>query len=115
MNQSSKNPPFLARWLFRRMTGYQENFSISGDVDEVFQSICREDGYANAYVWYWYQCLSSLGKYTVKNMLGQEIGIKGTIRPNGNTQLDLGHLPKAVYFISVRNGTAEKSLKIIIQ
>ena len=80
MKNNSKHPPRLARWLFRRMTGYQEMFSISGDVDEVFQSICREEGFAKAYIWYWYQCIASLLKYFINGVKWSAIMFKNYLK-----------------------------------
>ena len=45
----------LAKWLFMRMTRYQESYSIISDVDEVFSSILERDGKFHAAIWYWYQ------------------------------------------------------------
>ena len=58
-----RKPPRLARWLFKRMSKYQECYAIMGDVEEVFSTICRDESYFKAYRWYWYQCLLSWGLY----------------------------------------------------
>lgn len=63
MSDRTQHPPGLARWLFKRMTKYQENYAIAGDVEEVFYLICREEGYLKACLWYWSQCLGSLWLY----------------------------------------------------
>ena len=56
-------PPRFAKWLLSRMTKYQENHSITGDVEEVFYVIAKEDGAFKAYLWYWYQSLVSFLLY----------------------------------------------------
>jgi putative ABC transport system permease protein len=63
MSDKTLKPPKLARWLFKRMSKYQENYAIVGDVEEVFFMICQEDGHAKAAMWYWHQCLGSLVLY----------------------------------------------------
>lgn len=63
MPETTKKPPRLARWLLRRLTRYQDNYSITGDVEEVFHLFLKEDGYLKAALWYWYQSLASLFIY----------------------------------------------------
>ncbi len=63
MSAHRKSPPRIARWLFKRMSKYQENYSIVGDVEEVYSMIYREEGYTRASMWYWHQCLLSLFLY----------------------------------------------------
>ena len=53
--------------------------------------------------------------YTVKNLVGQDMGIEGTLRSNGNTQLRLGRLDAAIYFITISDGTSKRALKVIIK
>lgn len=47
------------------MSGYQKEYSITGDTEEVFYQKYRESGYLKASVWYRYQCIISLLKYLV--------------------------------------------------
>lgn len=68
MSSQRKHPPRLARWLFERMTKYQENYAIVGDVEEVFATVYREEGYPKACRWYWHQCLLSLIFYSVHQL-----------------------------------------------
>jgi hypothetical protein len=63
MSAHRKSPPRIARWLFKRMSKYQENYAIVGDVEEVYSMIYREEGYTRASMWYCYQCLASLFLY----------------------------------------------------
>ncbi|OUR91330.1 hypothetical protein A9Q87_10215 [Flavobacteriales bacterium 34_180_T64] len=53
--------------------------------------------------------------YSVKNMVGQDMGIQGALGSNGNTQIRLGQLEAAVYFIMISDGNSKKTLKIIIK
>jgi len=64
MKERRNNPPLIAKWLFKRMTSYQESYSIVGDVEEVFYMVYRKNGYSRAFAWYWYQCIISLFKYS---------------------------------------------------
>ena len=57
MIKKSKRPPTLAKWLITRMTDYQEQFAIVGDVEEVFYILHEEKGRIIARLWYWYQCV----------------------------------------------------------
>ena len=59
MKTTIKNPPRVATWLFKRMRQYQEHYSISGDVEEVYSYIFVKKGYTKAALWYWYQCIIS--------------------------------------------------------
>ncbi len=65
MSDKTPKPPRFARWLFKRMSKYQENYAIVGDVEEVFLMMCNEESYLKACVWYWYQCLVSLYLYNL--------------------------------------------------
>ncbi|MFC1556248.1 ABC transporter permease [candidate division KSB1 bacterium] len=61
-------PPRLARWLLKRMADYQKDYSITGDIDEVFYQIAEDYSYLYAWCWYWYQCINSTHNY-VSNKL----------------------------------------------
>ncbi len=63
MKKNMKRPPRLAKYIFSGMTEYREEYSILGDVEEVYCLIQREKGYPNAYLWYWFQCFISLYRY----------------------------------------------------
>ncbi|MCP4728086.1 MAG: FtsX-like permease family protein [bacterium] len=62
--RKSGKPPWLAKWLFSRMSRYQEMYSITCEVDEVFHSILSQKGYLRAALWYWYQAAVSYFRYT---------------------------------------------------
>lgn len=68
MNNSTKNPPELAHWLFSRMRRYQEMYSILNDVEEVFSSHLESKGRTYAVLWYWYQCIISLYRYVILSL-----------------------------------------------
>lgn len=52
--------------------------------------------------------------YSVSNLLGQDVGINGTLKPHRDTELSLGHLENAIYFVSISSGTNKKTIKILI-
>jgi hypothetical protein len=52
--------------------------------------------------------------YAVRNLIGQNVGINGVLRTNGDTQLSLGHLENAIYFITITSGKNKKTLKVLI-
>ena len=45
-------PPALFRWLLLLTSSREEEFSISGDFEEIYQRIRIEDGLAKARLWY---------------------------------------------------------------
>lgn len=65
MKKMHQKPPLLAKWFFLRMTRYEESYSITRDVDEVFSSLCGTHGRLRAVLWYWYQCIVSGSKYFI--------------------------------------------------
>lgn len=73
-------PPRLAKWLFNHMSDYQEPYSITGDVEEVFFQIYQEDGYLNAGLWYWHQCIISLLKYILLSIKWSSIMFKNYVK-----------------------------------
>lgn len=52
-------------------------------------------------------------QYSVKNIIGQDMGIQGILGSNGNTEIRLGELDAAIYFIMITDGQRQKTLKII--
>jgi len=119
MPEFSKHPPRLARWLLRRLTRYQENYSITGDVEEVFFLFYKEDGYLKAALWYWHQTLASLFIYTLymlrlravllKNYF--KIAFRSYYRNKGTTVVNLIGLAigVAAFFIIMLYLSYEKS------
>lgn len=115
----TKNPPRLARWLLKRLTRYQENYSITGDVEEVFHLFYKEDGYLKAALWYWYQSLASLFIYTLYMLKWRAILLKNYFkiafrsyyRNKGTTIMNLAGLAVGVaaFFLIVLYISYEKS------
>lgn len=56
-------PPALAKWIFSRLTIYEEEFLSAGDLDEEFEERFRTEGKINACSWYWRQTLKSVPAY----------------------------------------------------
>lgn len=84
MNMCDKSkkriPPQLARWLIRHMADYQNDYSISGDVDEVFCQISEERNYMTAWLWYWYQCLIGIYRYFSRKIYWSVVMFKNYIK-----------------------------------
>jgi len=45
-------PPAIFKWLLVRTSSREEEFTISGDFEEIFQRKCRDKGYFKALCWY---------------------------------------------------------------
>lgn len=61
--KKNHKPPALAKWLFSKLTIYEEEFLSAGDMDEEFEEKIRSEGAANARSWYWRQTLKSVPSY----------------------------------------------------
>ncbi len=56
-------PPRLPKILLGLLVDYQEKFSISGDIEEAYYEIQKENGFISAYFWFWFQSLISFPQY----------------------------------------------------
>jgi len=63
MKRKIKPPPRLAAWLLNRMSRYEDEFLITGDIEEEFREIAREKGMFQAKFWYWNQAIKSIPSY----------------------------------------------------
>jgi putative ABC transport system permease protein len=63
-------PPALAKWLFSRLTIYEEEFLSAGDMEEEFEERIRNDGVVKARSWYWRQTLKSIPSYFIYFIFG---------------------------------------------
>ena len=52
-------------------------------------------------------------EYSVMNMLGQDLGINGTLEASGTTELNLSSLETAVYFVNITDGSQSTTIRII--
>jgi putative ABC transport system permease protein len=57
MGERFRHPPRLPRWILYRFLPEEENTFISGDFDEIYNSILERQGRAAACRWYWFQLL----------------------------------------------------------
>ena len=69
MDKRKKNikPPWLAKWLLKRLLEYQEKYSITGDLEEMFHENQRESGYIKASLFFWLHCFNLIYKYLIRS------------------------------------------------
>ena len=60
---SKPKPPRLARWLLHRLSEYQANYLIAGDLDEAFSRQLAHKGRYGVCLWYWRQVQSCVPGY----------------------------------------------------
>ena len=65
-----QKPPALAKWLFSRLTIYNDEFLSAGDIEEEFSERLRSEGASHACSWYWQQTLKSIPTYIVYLIFG---------------------------------------------
>ena len=80
MKKKTNNPPVTARWLIGKMTRYQELYSISVELDEAFRSIAVERGQLKAIIWYWYQAVTFIFKYSILTFQGSTAMVKNYLK-----------------------------------
>ncbi|MFC1725296.1 ABC transporter permease [candidate division KSB1 bacterium] len=59
MNRIETKPPFIAKWILKNLTIYEEIFSITHDIDEEYEEILTKSGRLKSWLWYWFQTLKS--------------------------------------------------------
>ncbi len=63
MSEHYKSPPKIAKWSISRLKRYQNEFSMIGDIEEIYFNIYDSKGFLSAYLWYWMQTVSAFPKY----------------------------------------------------
>ncbi len=58
--KKENKPPWLFEWLLKKTSNREEDFSISGDFEEIFQSMSRDVGLFRARLWYIVQVLKTV-------------------------------------------------------
>ena len=59
------HPPLISRWLLKKMSYFDDEYSIVGDFDEIFSGKCNEKGRINAGNWYRLQVMKSIPLFFV--------------------------------------------------
>ena len=100
MGEKFQHPPRLPRWILNRFLPKSENTYLSGDFDEIFNSIWERQGRAAACRWYWVQlfywiplifCQSIRWSLTMfKNYL--KITLRNLIRQKGSAFINIAGL-----------------------
>ena len=61
-------PPRLANFFLRLFLGREDFLEKSGDLEEVYRSLCEEYGRLRARVWLWFQILNTLARLIVNSI-----------------------------------------------
>ncbi len=64
MEKKAKKPPFIARFLLKRLSGYNCNYEINGDIEEEFAEKAEKAGNLKARFWFWKQALGTISSYS---------------------------------------------------
>jgi len=62
-------PPKLFKWLLVRTSSREEDFTISGDFEEIFQRKYREEGYFKALSWYIGEVMKSIPVHIINSVI----------------------------------------------
>jgi len=95
-----KRPPYLCRLILSQLSEYQNNYSICGDLEEMYHEITSEKSRLFASLWFWFQTLLCLSKYSatklywsfamIKNYL--KISFRNLIRHKGYSFINIAGL-----------------------
>jgi putative ABC transport system permease protein len=61
-------PPRLANFFLRLFLDREEFLEKSGDLEEVYRSLCREYGRSRARLWLWFQLFSTLARFVMNSI-----------------------------------------------
>ena len=73
-------PPKMFKWLLIRTSSREEDFTISGDFEEIFQRLYRERGYFKALCWYIGEVLKSIPVHVLNSMIGSFTMLRNYIK-----------------------------------
>ncbi len=73
-------PPKIPRWVVRRILPRTERIFLSGDFDEIYNSIYREKGRIKADIWYWLQVVQSLPKVLLNSFYWSFVMLKNYLK-----------------------------------
>jgi putative ABC transport system permease protein len=80
MSDSFRLPPKIPRWFVRRILPRTERTFLSGDFDEIYNSICGEKGRIKADIWYWLQIVQSLPKVLFNSIYWSFVMLKNYLK-----------------------------------
>lgn len=55
MTKQKNIPPKSAKWLLKRLLTKQNNDSVIGDFEEIYNEVLHSKGVLFAFFWYWFQ------------------------------------------------------------
>ena len=67
MNKLFHQPPKIAQGILKRFMPHMDRAYLSGDFDEIYNSIREEGGKSKADFWYWSQLVQSLPQIPMDN------------------------------------------------
>ncbi|MFC1724469.1 ABC transporter permease [candidate division KSB1 bacterium] len=59
------HPPLISRWLLNKLSYFNEEYSVTGDFDEIFFRKCNTTGYIKAGFWYRLQAMRSIPLFLI--------------------------------------------------
>ena len=80
MSDSFHRPPKIPRWIVQRILPRTERMFLSGDFDEIYNSIYREKGRMKADIWYWLQVVQSLPKVLFNSFYWSFVMLKNYLK-----------------------------------
>jgi putative ABC transport system permease protein len=80
MPNSFRLPPKIPRWIVRRILPSTERTFLSGDFDEIYNSIYGEKGRMKADIWYWLQVVQSLPKVLLNSIYWSFVMLKNYLK-----------------------------------
>ncbi len=80
MSESFRMPPKIPRWIVRRILPQTERIFLSGDFDEIYNSIYREKGRMKADIWYWLQVVQFLPKVLLNSFYWSFVMLKNYLK-----------------------------------
>jgi len=80
MPNSFRLSPKIPRWIVRRILPRTERIFLSGDFDEIYNSIYREKGQMKADIWYWLQIVQSLPKILLNSIHWSFVMLKNYLK-----------------------------------
>jgi putative ABC transport system permease protein len=73
-------PPRIAEWIMARLSLFDDEFSLTGDLREEFEDLVGERGLAYARTWYWFQLLKSLPSFLKNSIIWSVIMIRNYLK-----------------------------------
>jgi len=73
-------PPELFKWLLIKTSSREEDFTISGDFEEIFRRMYREEGYIKALFWYSGEVFKIISVHIINSLFGSFAMLKNCMK-----------------------------------